>query len=151
MTVAEIMNFLNGFQGQYYSIPATHVPYFTIFSNTNYLSLQYDSYHGYAIHDYQFKSKTQTEVIFSGGSSYRSDGSGTMYYQGEKIASNLQLNPLGFVIGNNANQYPNGGEKGGYWYELIGQITSANALSLSDSAYDLTRDIAVEEIRNEVI
>ena len=151
MTVTEIMNFLNGFQGRYYSTPSTYVPYFTIFSNVNYLTLQYDSFYGYAIHDYELESKTRTEVVFSGGSSYRSDGSGTMYYQGEKKVSSLQLNPLGFVIGNNADQYPSSGEKGGYWYELIGQITSTNALSLSDSAYDLTRDIAVEEIRNEVI
>ena len=72
-------------------------------------------------------------------------------FNGTKVISAQPGTPLGFVIGNNADQYPNGGEKGGYWYELIGQITSTNALSLSDSAYDLTRDIAVEEIRNEVI
>lgn len=72
-------------------------------------------------------------------------------FNGTKTIPAQPGTPLGFVIGNNADQYPNGGEKGGYWYELIGQITSENALSLSDSAYDVTRNIAVEEIRNEVI
>ena len=86
---------------------------------------------------------------YDNGASYKP--SGVYVKQGTVILQPLKSNPLGFVIGDNADQYPNGGEKGGYWYELIGQITSTNALSLSDSAYDLTRDIAVEEIRNEVI
>lgn len=72
-------------------------------------------------------------------------------FNGTKIIPTQPGDPLGFIIGNNADQYPSNGEKSGYYYELIGQISSANVLSLSDSAYDLTRDVAVEEIRNEVI
>lgn len=73
----------------------------------------------------------------------------TMQFEGTK-----QINtptPVDFVVSNKQDMYPDKAVKNGYYYELIGQIASENVLSLSDSAYDLTRDVAVEEIRNEVI
>ena len=98
-----------------------------------------------------FDSTAKTFTLNSGLNYTFQNLTFTFSFNGTKTISAQPGTPLGFVISNNADQYPSGGEKGGYWYQLIGQITSTNALSLSDSAYDLTRDIAVEEIRNEVI
>lgn len=75
-----------------------------------------------------------------------------MTYNGQKTYTvPEQHNPIGFVIGNNASQYPSNGQKGDYWYELIGQVASTNALSLTDDATNLIKNIAVEEIKQEVI
>lgn len=75
----------------------------------------------------------------------------TFTKSGTYIVKNKVLNPVGFVIGNNANQYPSNGQKGDYWYELIGQVASTNTLSLTDDATNLIKNIAVEEIKREVI
>lgn len=74
-----------------------------------------------------------------------------MAFEGKKVVQSMITSPIGFVIGNNPEQYPTDGEKGGYWYELIGQITSTNALSLTDDVTNLVKDIAVQEIKQEVI
>ena len=92
---------------------------------------------------------SENTITFETGGSALTDKQ--MAFEGKKIVQSVITNPIGFVIGNNPEQYPTDGEKGGYWYELIGQITSTNALSLTDDVTNLVKDIAVEEIKQEVI
>ena len=141
-TVSDIVNFIIGFKAS--NNHEFKKPY-----NTNAYKVAYDNVD--SIFYYTNVQVKSSNLIYLTG--YTSNAVSNLAFtkSGTYVLKEKVLNPLGFIVGNNADQYPNSGEKGGYWYELIGQITSANALSLSDSAYDLTRDIAVEEIRNEVI
>ena len=140
-TVSDIVNFIIGFKAS--NNHEFKKPY------TNAYKIAYDNVD--SLFYYTAVNVKSSSLIYLTGYTTNMVVNLAFTKSGTYVLKEKVLNPLGFVIGNNADQYPNGGEKGGYWYELIGQITSTNTLSLSDSAYDLTRDIAVEEIRNEVI
>ena len=131
--------------------------FFDGFKASDDIYLEYKSYNLYAMVKNMYAQSidsygaTDATHGYFERTSWSSRNNYTYTYPGTKIIQNGVFTPLTFVVGNNKGQYPSNGEKSGFWYELIGQITSTNALSLSDSAYDLTRDIAVEEVRNEVI
>ena len=74
----------------------------------------------------------------------------TYTYPGTKIIQNGVFTPVGFIVHNNSNAYPNGGEKDGYWYELIGQVTAANTLSLSENTIKTIQADYRDQIETEV-
>lgn len=47
--------------------------------------------------------------------------------------------------------YPDGDFRGEYFYELLASVDSANAYSLTDTAVATLKDIAIEEVQQEVI
>lgn len=98
----------------------------------------------------QLKAKTKSTVTFEPSSWSAGSTTINMSYTGSKTLQSLITSPLTFVVGNSPDQFPANGQKGDYWYELIGSITSANALSLSSLSADTMRDISVEEIKKGV-
>ena len=58
---------------------------------------------------------------------------------------------VGFVVNNNPNAYPNGAvHTDGYYYELLGQVSSANVMNLSDNAVMTVQSDYREQIVSEV-
>ena len=60
---------------------------------------------------------------------------------------------LSFVVDDDSNAYPNGDfHTDGYYYELLGQVSSANVMSLSDDALETVqsdyRDTVVQEVES---
>lgn len=98
----------------------------------------------------QLKAKTKSTVTFEPNSWSAGSTTINMSYTGSKTLQSLITSPVTFVVGNSPDQFPSNGQKGDYWYELIGSITSANALSLSALSADTMRDISVEEIKKGV-
>lgn len=93
-------------------------------------------------------------LTHSGGtfeSTFRSTSFDFKYTGTKVIEGGTKDTPICFVCSNKADQYPSNGEYNGYWYELIGTIESTNALSLSTLSADTMRDIAIEEVQQEVI
>lgn len=99
----------------------------------------------------QLKSKTKNTVTFEPSSWTAGSTVIDMSYTGSKTLQSLITSPLMFIVGNNPDQFPSNGQKGNYWYELIGQVSSTNALSLTDDATNLIKNTAVDEIKQEVI
>lgn len=52
-----------------------------------------------------------------------------------------------FIISDNPNQFPANDEQDGYYYQLIGSISSTNAMSLSDNALAVVQ----QDYRNQII
>lgn len=98
----------------------------------------------------QLISKQKSIVTYENDSWTAGSSTYSMTYSGTKTVQDLVTNPVTFVVGNSPDQFPSNGQKGDYWYELIGSITSANALSLSSLSADTMRDISVEEIKKGV-
>lgn len=139
--VSDIVNFIIGFKastGQAFAKPytSTYKIAYTTTSSTYY---------------YTEVNVINKDRIDLRGYTYNYVLNTTFTKSGTYIIKNKVLSPVGFVIGNNASQYPTDGQKGDYWYELIGQVASTNALSLTDDATNLIKNIAVEEIKREVI
>lgn len=146
-TLSDLKGFLDGFQQsdvkRFYLDKSNflHFRYYSPAYSSGYLDTTVDSIEVVSTHELRLKDVYANSIEYA-------QLPYDMSYSGIK---SFGENPIGFVIGNKSDQYPNNGIKSGYKYELIGQINSTNTLSLSDSAYDLTRDIAVEEIRKEVV
>lgn len=59
--------------------------------------------------------------------------------------------PLSYVVNDDSSAYPGGGfHTDGYYYELLGQVSSANVMSLSDDALATVQSDYREQITTEV-
>lgn len=143
------INFFNGF-----TKTDDSSSYFYIPQAASYLALYSSSYTYTTNKILQFNARTSQNGYFVGDNYWGAANSfynGTYQYYGRKWLKHPELNPLCFVCANNLDLYPSYGEKSGYWYELIGSIESTQALSLSTLSADTMRDIAIEEVQQEVI
>ena len=115
--------FFNGFKkssGSYY---------FTV--NDGYLYLYIDSSLSLQITDFD-KSKG----IFTMGSIY-SRISATVSYSGSKtVKDGASGDTIDYIVSDKENAYPDGGEKGGYWYEKVGGAKVATGEITFSSAVD---------------
>ena len=78
---------------------------------------------------------------------------GHIRYDGEKILyeDNVVGETVGFVVSDDASSYPDGAvHTNGYYYELLGQVTSANVMSLSDNALATVQQDYRDTIETEV-
>ena len=78
---------------------------------------------------------------------------GHIRYDGEKILyeDNVVGEIVGFVVSDDASSYPDGAvHTDGYYYELLGQVTSANVMSLSDNAVATVQQDYRDTIETEV-
>lgn len=69
---------------------------------------------------------------------------GTKKYSDEKKVFDC------FVVADKVELYPEDGQKGSYWYTLLASADSANILSLTDAATTQIKNIAIEEVQQEV-
>ena len=79
----------------------------------------------------------------------------TFNYYGKAQSYNVTIPEewelLSFVVNNNSNAYPNGAvHTDGYYYKLLGQVTSANVMSLSDNAVATVQQDYRDTIETEV-
>lgn len=149
----DFINFFNGFIKQNSSPIGFGILYNTLYHMTNvnggasyttdsigsvYSDTTYEGYNAYMYH-------------YGGFSSNNPQNYGGRYVRSGRVTlKESELNPLCFVCSNKADQFPENGEYGGYWYELIGSIESTQALSLSTLSADTMRDISVDEIQKGV-
>lgn len=75
----------------------------------------------------------------------------TFVFDGDKTISASGGDIVGFVVNDDPNAYPNGAvHTDGYWYELLGQVASANVMSLSNNALETVQSDYREQIVSEV-
>ena len=78
---------------------------------------------------------------------------GHIRYDGEKILyeDNVVGEIVGFVVSDDTSAYPDGAvHTDDYYYELLGQVTSANVMSLSDNAVATVQQDYRDTIETEV-
>ena len=74
----------------------------------------------------------------------------TYAYPGACIMRPWKLQPKDFVISNNPDAYPSDGRKQGYYYQLFGQATATQTLSLAPRLFNDVKDLSIREVRMEV-
>lgn len=144
-TFSKICNFLNGF------VVSTGTDGYYLTFNGSSLLWTNSSRSYYIATNGGIVSQSGNVVIFEPSTWSAGAFTRAMQYTGTKNIQELITSPYCFVCSNKADQYPSNGEYNGYWYELIGTIESTNALSLSTLSADTMRDIAIEEVQQEVI
>lgn len=115
----------------------------------NYLRLN----SGYSMQIKSFTASSETTGTFSLGSSYASGSaySSPLSYTGTKVVQSLEANTLGFVVDDDPTAYPDGAaHTDGYYYELLGQVLSANVMSLSDTALATVQQDYRDTVESEV-
>lgn len=121
---ADLKNFFNGF--------TNGTQYFYLSGSV--LVFQINSGYYQSIESITVNSANSVTMVMSSGF----DGYGTTYtlsYSGKKTVQELSVNTIGFVVSNDSSDYPSAGEHtDGYYYELIGSVSSTNIMSLSDNA-----------------
>lgn len=145
----KIYAFLDGFEGTSYSNVFTF-QYTSIYSRLDWVYNHSSTLQNFAYSSNPFTANGNTLELYS-DNSFSGITSIQMSYTGTKIISDIITKPIGFVVGMSEDLFPISGEKPGYWYELIGSIESTQALSLSTLSADTMRDIAIEEVQQEVI
>ena len=71
----------------------------------------------------------------------------TYVFSGTKTLKPVIGSIKDYVVDNDPSAYPNGGAKDGYYYELLGSVSSANVASLSDNIL-----LAVQaDYRNQIV
>ena len=75
----------------------------------------------------------------------------TFVYSGEKTFPLIKGDAIKYVVDDDVSAYPNGAiHTDGYYYELLGQVTSANVMSLSDNAVATVQQDYRNTIETEV-
>lgn len=121
--------------------------FFTGFVNTNGYGSNFPSYG--VFHNYSDNGNwnyTVSEVNLSEGTvtihiggycgDYKSDG--TYKYTGTKVVSEEIKEFLDYIVSDKETAYPDGGEKGGYWYERVAEGTKVAYGSVNPTG-DLTK------------
>lgn len=140
--LSDIPSFLEGFHYVWNPTPKLVI-------NLGSLAYYDDAYHIYGMGNTP-TSISQNTVVFN--SDYGS-GTGTlnMKYDGTKIVQSLVTSAIEFIVDDDPNAYPDGAvHTDGYYYELLGQVSSANIMSLSDNALATVQQDYRDTIETEV-
>lgn len=98
-----------------------------------------------------FEPTNKRLVLVNNASSPYSNFTGTFTFSGTKTFPAGAGDLLGFVVDDDPSAYPNGAvHTDGYYYELLGQATSANVMSLSANAIETVQSAYREQIESEV-
>ena len=98
-----------------------------------------------------FEPTNKRLVLETNASSPYSNFTGTFTFSGTKTFPAGAGELLGFVVDDDPSAYPNGAvHTDGYYYELLGQATSANVMNLSDNAVMTVQSDYREQIVSEV-
>lgn len=73
-----------------------------------------------------------------------------MYTPFDLTKSEIEGTTTAYVVSNMQNAYPADGAQMGYWYQILASADSANTLSLTDAATTTIKNIAIEEVQQEV-
>lgn len=146
--LASIFAFLDGFSGTPYSQLYTLV-FTSAYTRLDYMYNNTGTLYNLIYSSTPYTAEGSTFIAYS-DDSFAGSNFFQMSFAGAKKVSDKVLNPIGFVTAMSSDTFPNDGEKGGHWYELIAQMESTNALSLSNLSADTMRDISVEEIQKGV-
>lgn len=120
------------------------------FNSTSLLYL-FDEYGGYST-DFSYTYNPSTGIINIPTSQYFAKlfADNTTYQSFTKTIQETKGTISGFVVDDDASAYPDGGTQGGYYYELLAQVASANVMSLSDDALETVQADYREQIVSEV-
>lgn len=120
-----------------------------IYKDSLYPNLYIDwSYSGQT---FKLNSFNPSEKKFTVASTPNINVTATFVYSGEKTFPLIKGDVIKYVVNDDVSAYPNGAvHTDGYYYELLGQVTSANVMSLSDDALAAVqsdyRDTIVQEV-----
>ena len=90
-------------------------------------------------------------TITLGGYVYMHTGAAITYHNLNVTFPEVKGNLIGFVTSDDPSAYPDGAvHTDGYYYELFGQVTSANVMSLSDNAVATVQQDYRNTIETEV-
>lgn len=124
-----------------------------IISTTQYQEQYYDDINR------QWKSMGDNSYTYNKNNGTISLGGLVFMYTGAAITYNtlnvnfpeVKGNLIGFVTSDDSSAYPDGAvHTDGYYYELLGQVTSANVMSLSDNAVAAVQQDYRDTIETEV-
>lgn len=146
--VADIKTFLNGFKAtknaNYEFYLTGNTLYLRYYSPTQSGNLSYREVYNFNVVSahYMEMSIDSTEMPYA-SLPY------TMKFEGTK--SITTPTPIGFVISNNQDMYPDKAVKNGYYYELIGTIPNANTMNLSESTISAVIDDVQKGVKNGLL
>lgn len=110
---------------------------------------------GYTVYVEKINVNSASKITLVLQSGYSWNGYDTNYalsYTGVKKIQSQILETAGFVVNDDASKYPSGAmHTDGYWYDLIGQVSAANAYGLNDALLETIKDDTVDEITAEVV
>lgn len=100
---------------------------------------------------FKLNSFNPSEKKFTVASTPNINVTATFVYSGEKTFPLIKGDVIKYVVNDDSSVYPNGAvHTDGYYYELLGQVTSVNVMSLSDNAIATVQSDYREQIVSEV-